>query len=171
MNNYQDDMTLGEIGENDLEMTEDAIKNANKYTFDTKNKAMLFIKHCMDCTLKHVGIVVNVPKSKFAQIMYEHTLNKQMKDAGVEIETRRHYKGKDIWRNGIYIQKDGVLVAFISNVLANVKESYSKDAMKLVRSSVGYFVITNSRTDNIKRVYGGENGKPKALILPPSSRN
>jgi hypothetical protein len=151
----QDKLTLDEIADNDLEMVKDAITNANKYPFGRDiRKAKLFIRHCLNCTLKHLGITVTVPKNQFAKKRYEKILDEQMAKARVKIENRKKYAGNDVWRNGIYIYKDDVLVSFISNVLGDVKEEYSKDTMKLPKRSFGgLFVITNARTDNINRIY------------------
>jgi hypothetical protein len=168
MNNYTDKMTLSEIGENDVEMVKDAIKNANKYSFGTnKAKAQAFIKHCLDCTLKHLGFIVTLPKGKFAQKIYANNFINQMENSGVKIETRKNYTGKDYWRRGIYIYKDDVLVAFISSVFGNVREEYSKQTLKLKRKSMELFVITNAHTDNIQKVYGG--GAKLEALVPPSN--
>jgi hypothetical protein len=48
MNDYRNDMTLGDIKDNDTDMLEDAIKGAKRYTFDNVLKAKRFVKHCLD---------------------------------------------------------------------------------------------------------------------------
>jgi hypothetical protein len=169
-------MTLGEIGENDLAMVEDAIKNANKHIFPTKIHARDFIRQCMDATLNHVGIkVINPPKPGQDSTVFEKWWNEQLKEKNVKIETRKKYQDENMWRNGIYIFKDNVLVAFISNVF--MKGTFRaghgetmKEKLKTTSHTEGFFVITNALTDNTQRVYGGSS-KPKSLILPPSSRN
>lgn len=154
MSNYTDEMTLDEISDNDLAMVKDAIKNANKYSFGkNKQQAMAFFKHCMDITLKRCEITVNPPKGTYARELYEKVLDKQMAEGGILIEHRNKYRANDMWRNGLYVFKNGELVAFISNVLLDVKESYSKETFKLSKRSIGYFVITNAKTDQTQRIY------------------
>jgi hypothetical protein len=156
VSDYRDNLTLDEIGANDIEMTKDAIKNANKYEFgNNKKKAADFTKHCMKCTLNHLGVSPGVPpKDQLGRLRFAKRADQMMKKAGVVIEQRKDYDGNDMWRRGIYIYKNGELAAFISNIFADVKESYSKETLKLVGRSNGFFVITNARTDNIDRVYG-----------------
>jgi hypothetical protein len=161
-------MTLGEIGENDLEMTKDAIKNANKYSFgNNQQKAVLFVRHCIDTTLKRCGIKVSPPKNSFARKLYEKKLDWEMKQAGVVIEKRNKYKGADEWRNGLYITKDGVLVSFISDVMHVTKGKFKKSKMRVVRKSFGYIVITNARTDNISRIYTPTHAEKVTALKPP----
>jgi hypothetical protein len=40
-------------------------------------------------------------------------------DQRIRIENRdNHYRGVDVWRNGVYIYRDDVLVSFVSKPLA-----------------------------------------------------
>lgn len=154
MGNYTDNMTLDEIKDNDLAMVEHAIKNAHRYRFTNQQKAMLFIRHCMDTTLKRLGVNVSPPKDNAARMLYARTLDKEMKDKDIQIENRSKYRGNDLWRNGIYIFKNGELAAFISNVMGNMREAYSSKTMKLSSKRLTeIYVITNARTDLIQRVY------------------
>jgi hypothetical protein len=164
MTDYRDNLTLGEIGENDLEMVKDAIKNANKYSFKNKQSAMLFIRHCMDCTLLHLGITPPKPtKNQFANKRQAQILDQAMKKANVKIEGRNNYHGNDMWRRGIYIYKDGVLVAFISNVMGTMREEYGKGKMTLISKGLTeMYVVTNARNDVMGRVYGP--GKKKSSL-------
>jgi len=172
MANYTDNLTLDEIGENDLEMAKDAIKNANKYSFGSHmKKSVLFVKHCLDTTLKHLGITVNPPKDKSSRKMYAHILDKQLEEKNIKIEHRKKYVGKEIWRNGLYISQDDVLVAFISDVIRVSQERLTKDKLRLLKESVGYYVVTNARTDNVKRIYTPNPIKKVESLIPPSLKN
>jgi hypothetical protein len=172
MSNYQDNLTLDEIGENDLEMAKDAIKKAKQYNFGRNpKKAVLFIKNCMDVALKHLGIDVEIPKGKHAKKMYGNILDRKMKDAGVKIEHRNNYFGNDIWRNGLYIYKDDVLASFISDVLRVSKDISTKDKLRLKNLSTGFCVVTNARTDNFKRIYTPGKIKEVQMIVPSSKKN
>ena len=76
-----------------------------------------------------------------------------MREKCIEIEMRRNYKSNDAWRNGMYITQKGELVAFISNVLAMGHTELSRDMLKIANQTMGYFVVTNARTDNTQRIY------------------
>ena len=176
MKDYRDDMTLGDIKINDTDMLEDAIKGAKKYTFDNLLQAKMFVKHCVDITYKRHGIQVNVPRirNEFTMLRFEKELKKMFDKANVVTETRgrNHYRGNDTWKRGIYIFKDGVLSAFISNPFMHVQAKYFKDPMGMPQTKTkGYYVFTNARVDDIQRVYGPVNQKEQKLILPPSGCN
>lgn len=141
MSDYRDNMTLDEIAANDLEMTKEAIKNANKYSFNDPKKAVQFIGVCIKNTLKHLGI------KNFEKMNY-NMLKRVQKTNKIKIEKRMHYKGDDEWRCGIYIYKAGELVAFISDVL---KPYQSPILLHPVKKEC--YVITNARVDLTQRIF------------------
>jgi len=108
---YRDNMTLDEMGANDIEMAKDAIKKAKRYKFFTAIKAVHFMQRCIIDTLAYLGIKGITPNThpKVAQRM--------MDSRQIVIETRTRYEGEDVWRNGTYIYKKGELVTFISEVM------------------------------------------------------
>lgn len=151
---YTKNMTIDEIQENDLEMTRDAIKNANKYHFGSNKIAALhFIKKAMDNTLRFLGVVVSVPNSPAARLRYEKGLDKMLNDKQIRIENRTQYRGQDAWRCGLYIYQRDELVAFVSTVLTERRDSVNPITMKIVKSDIGYMVITNARMDEGKRIW------------------
>jgi hypothetical protein len=105
---YADDLTIDEIAYNDMQMTLDVIKNANRYHFgQDMRKAVLFVRECIDKTLRHLGIHINRPKTAAAQEEYAKRMDKAMADKLIRIEHRNNYRGPDTWRCGIYIyQRD-----------------------------------------------------------------
>lgn len=151
---FADKITLAEVAENDLNMVKDAIKNANRYHFGhDMRKAIIFVRVCVDATMKRLGIVINPPKSADAQKLYADALDKEMADKQVRIETRNKYQGSDIWRNGIYIYQRDELVAFISDVLTTRRTEMEPGTLKITKESIGYMVVTNARLDDTKRIY------------------
>jgi len=151
---YQDNMTLDEIAENDLEMSMDAIKDANKYGFgNNREKAFLFVRHCMDNTLRRLGIFMRVPKTEEARKEYAKKLDRVMTEKKIRIENRNRYTGADIWRCGIYIYRNDELVAFISDILTENRTEVDPVTMKLMKQDIGCFVITNARVDNDRRIF------------------
>jgi hypothetical protein len=173
MKDYRDDMTLGDIKSNDTDMLNDAIKGAKRYTFDNILKAKIFVKHCLDITLKRHGIKVNPPRTKnmFVMRRYEQELKKEFDKAKVEIESRghNHYQGADVWKRGIYVFCNGELSAFISNPFKHIQEKHFQNRMMLPESKVvGFYVITNARIDTTQRVYGPVKQNDSKIIVPPS---
>ena len=155
---YQKSMTLDEIAENDVAMTEDAIKNANRYRFGLdQKKAVLFIRICLDKTLKHLGMTSPQPPpncfSPAARARFAAKLDKEMRDKQILIEHRNNYKGSDVWRCGLYIYKRDELVAFISDVLTERRTEADPISMKILREDTGFMVITNARVDDGKRIF------------------
>lgn len=153
---YADDLTLDEIRDNDIEMVRDAIKNANRYHFGRDmQKASLFVRDCMDRTLKRLGIKVQLPASRTKESLAEYAkrLDKEMHDKQVKIETRRNYTGNDQWRCGVYIYQRDELVAFISDIFTTRRTEFNKETLKITGESVGIVVITNARTDDSKRIF------------------
>ncbi len=151
---YADKLTLDESASNDIEMVKDAIKNAKKYSFgNDKRKAQIFVKTCLDITLKRLGIKVEPPTSREAQIKYAQWLDKAMADRQVRIEHRSKYRGNDMWRRGIYVYQRDELVAFISDILTHRRTEFDPLTMKVGRESVGLVVITNARTEDTKRIF------------------
>lgn len=158
MSNYTDKMTLDEIKDNDLAMVEDAIKNAKRYSFGrNKFQALEFTRHCMNTTLASLGIRDSRPKgvamNPVAETKFAEELDRKMREKDILIEQRRNYLGNDTWRNGMYIYQRGVLVAFISNVLAMGHTELSRDKLKIAKQTAGLFVITNAKTDQTQRIY------------------
>ncbi len=155
---YTDKLTLDEIAENDMQMLRDAIKNASKYTFgmDMK-KAILFVRDCIDRTLKSLGITSPQPppncNSKAARARLAAKIDKEMADRQVKIEYRNKYTGADQWRCGVYIYQRDELVAFISDVFTTRRTEFDPVNMKITGEKVGYMVVTNARTDDSKRIF------------------
>jgi hypothetical protein len=153
---YADDLTLDEIRDNDIAMVADAIKNANRYHFGRDmQKASLFVRDCMDRTLKRCGIKVQLPASRTKEALAEYAkrLDKEMHDKQVKIETRRNYTGNDQWRCGVYIYQRDELVAFISDIFTTRRTEFNRETLKITGESVGIVVITNARTDDSKRIF------------------
>lgn len=151
---FADVMTLEEIGENDVEMVKDAIKNAKKYRFGTdKMKAIRFVHTCMDNTLRFLGVVVSVPDSRDAKDRYAAKLDRIMEEKRIRIENRNRYRGSDQWRCGIYVYQRDELVAFISDVFTERRTNADPITMKIVREDVGFMVITNARMDDTQRIW------------------
>lgn len=155
---YADDLTLDEIAANDLEMTRDAIKNANKYSFgpDAK-KAALFVRSCLERTFIHLGMTSPRPpencNSGPARLRHAAKLDKEMREKQVRVEHRNKYTGNDTWRCGIYVYQRDELVAFISDVLMQRRTEMDPISQKIGREQVGYIVVTNARLDDTKRIF------------------
>lgn len=151
---FADVMTLDEIGENDVEMVKDAIKNAKKYRFGTdKMKAIRFVHTCLDNTLRFLGVVVSVPNSHEARERYAAKLDRIMEEKQIRIENRPYYRGADQWRCGIYIYQRDELVAFISDVFTERRTEADPVSMKITKEDVGFMVITNARQDDTQRIW------------------
>lgn len=130
---YQDNMILDEIGENDAEMHKDAIKNAKRYRFKSKQEAARFIGYVLDKTMLWCGVMV-VPG------MDPKMVDRQLAVQNVIVEPRNKYKGENIWRKGLYIYKDDVIAAFIS--LPRFGSPGSKLALD---QHPAWWVITNGK--------------------------
>ena len=138
---YQDNMTLDEIAANDLEMAKDAIKNAKKFTFYNPRAAIRFTGECVKATLIRMGL------PNFEKIP-QKLLKKIQKEKKIKVEHRARYQGENFWRNGIYIYKDDILVAFISEVLVpNQKPRLISLPGRPTLGQQEYHVITNARTE------------------------
>lgn len=136
---YLDNYTLDEIAANDLEMLRDAIKNAYKYKFYDLKKAMKFVGACVRETLIALGLpnFERIPKKLLAKIQ------KQKK---IRVEHRTRYKGENLWRCGIYIYKDDVLVAFISEIMVPEKnQSLISIPFAPINNRQEFHVITNAK--------------------------
>ncbi|MHC4417212.1 MAG: hypothetical protein ACYSU6_01355 [Planctomycetota bacterium] len=133
---YRDDMTLSEMAENDAYMVEERIKGASSYFFISMSQALKFVHACMKKTLDRLGVKVR-PDSE------PRFVDRMLKNRKVQVEHRNKYKGVDGWRNGIYIYKDGELIAFISTVLKRHKEG--KVDMLIPREHMEFIVITNAK--------------------------
>ncbi len=157
MKDYRDNMYLKDIASNDMEMTKDAIKNAKPYGFGSNRaKAIEFTRHCMNMTLKKLGIVDNRPAGglgKEALVRFARRLDRKMHKKKIEIEQREKYSASDIWRNGIYIYQNGELVAFISNVLGMGGSEISHSQLRITRNVMELFVITNADLNTTQRIY------------------
>ena len=140
---YQDNMTLDEIASYDLEMTKDAIKNANKISFHDNRSAQLFVMACIKATLRSLGL------PDFEKTPVED-LDRLQAERNIKIEHRKRYRGEDEWRSGIYIYKDDVLVSFISEVQApKIKSPIILLPGSASKGNDKWAVITN-----VKRLYG-----------------
>ena len=151
---FADKLTLDEVAENDLEMTLEAIKGANKFHFgNNMQKAVLFVRSCLDNTLRYLGIVISLPQSKEARERYAKKLDKLMEEKQIRIESRNKYRGQDQWRCGIYVYCRDELAAFISDVFTERRDHVDPISMKISKSDIGYMVITNTRTDSGQRIF------------------
>jgi len=134
MTDYRDKLTLDEMGENDLAMTEDAAEKSVKKHFYTKSEAIKYQAACVKQAIESTGVRILPgmgPKQAGAQLKWHN----------VQIETRRKYKGDDVWRCGVYIYKKGELIAFVSQAF------YSKDSRTengvIIGNTMPYYVRTN----------------------------
>ncbi len=177
---FADKLTLDEIAEKDLEMTKDAIKNANKYNFGTDaKKAVIFIRECVAKTMKWVGVTTPLQRppncnSREARARHAARLDKEMKDMQVVIEHRNNYRGSDTWRCGLYIYQRDELVAFISDVLTRRRTEVDPISMKIGKETIGYIVITNARLEDTRRFFDMGAGMPKTeggILLPVSAQS
>jgi len=139
---YQDSMTLGEIGKNDLAMAEDAVDSAKQYKFGNNlAKAMRFMAACVDASLHYCGVHVPLIADSVAE--RANALDRQMNTKGVKVERRKHHKGGEGWRNGIYIYKDDVVVAFISEPVAVRPTTH----LVIGVGKPEYAVVTNAKVE------------------------
>lgn len=139
---YIDNLTLAEMGENDRDMAESALKESKQYKFgQSLAKATRFMAACVDASLHYCG--VHVPLIAGSTEIRARSLDKQMNVQGVKVERRKHHKGSDAWRNGLYIYKDDVVVAFISEPVA------VRAASRLIigAGAPEYAVYTNAKVD------------------------
>lgn len=133
---YRDDMTLSEIAENDTYMVEETIRNADRFFFYSLVSAQRFVGACMKNTMDYIGV-------KIRPNMHEKMVDRLLKSHKVQVEHRNKYQDEDAWRNGIYIYKNGELVAFISTVLE--RDPYGKINVNIPHEHARYVVITNAR--------------------------
>jgi len=155
---YTDKLTLDEIASNDMEMTLDAIKNANRYNFGSDmKKAVLFVRHCLDATFRRLGMTSPQPPTNCISpkpvARHAAKLDKEMTEKQIRVEHRNKYRGSDMWRCGIYIYQRDELVAFVSDVLTKRRTEVNPLTMKIGNESIGYMVITNTQLDETKRIY------------------
>ena len=104
---FTDKLTLGELKDLDRDMTKDAIKGAFRYSFKSIDTALRFVGECLSKSLEYVGL---------KEIPDQDPVSTHYVSGPVRVEDRgSHYKGADEWRNGFYVYKDDVLVAFIGH--------------------------------------------------------
>ncbi len=178
---YADKLTLDEISENDLEMTKDAIKNANKYHFGhDMQRAAIFIRECLALTLKRLGVKVpvapppNLIGSQEGRARHVANLDKALHKNQIRIEHRNQYVGRMIWRCGIYVYQRDELVCFISDVLTERRQQFApgiKELMKIGDETFDLLVITNARMDETQRIYdmGAKTHKTDAGLIVPKA--
>src|SRR4030067_2553349 len=140
---YQDHMTLGEIAEYDMEMTKDAIKNAKEYRFDSPKKAIMFLGESVKNTMAFLGVPPPYNINSHAHNVFDDLQTKK----NIRIERRKRYEGAHLWRNGLYIYQDDVLVAFIGEPLVGG----APPLMPFTRP--GFVVVTNARGDLTSKFY------------------
>lgn len=145
---YRDDMTLSEMAENDAYMQAVAIKDAQAYYFINIQEALNFLHKCTKRTMDHIGVKIR-PDSD------PRFVDKMLANKKVQVEHRKKYQDDDAWRNGIYIYKDGEMVAFISTVLKRHREGRIK--MSIPKQHMEYIIITNARKS--KKMYFDMKGK------------
>ena len=135
MTDYRDNMTLGEMADNDLEMAKVNIKNAKRVRFFKPETAFAFQADCVKATLDRLGLDISpLTHPKIAQ--------RRMDAKNVRVETREKYKGENQWRCGIYIYQNGELVTFVSSVFLD--ESGDKSPFEVNREDE-WFVYTNAK--------------------------
>lgn len=167
---YQKNMTLDEIAANDIEMTKDAIKNANKYHFgNDMQKAVNFIREALAKTLVHLGVPHPAPPSNCnspeAKLRHAAKIDKAFREKQIKIEHRNQYKGVDMWRCGLYVYQRDELVTFISDVLTQRRTEVDPISMKIGRETQGYLVITNARLEDTKRIFLMPKKMPKNMSI------
>ena len=137
MTDYKGDQTIGnmtldEVAANDAEMVADIIKHSKRYAFHTQDKAAAFVMACIGAALQYLGVPVS-------HGMDERFLDRIQETKQIRIETRERYEGAEDWKNGLYIYKKDILVAFISAIIAPVKTKFV-----LTRNRSSYWaVVTN----------------------------
>lgn len=154
MKTYQDDLTLDEIKANDLEMHEHAIKDAKYYNFSTLQGCVRFMGEATKKVMDSCGVKVLPPlngKSRAAQKLRSNALERAMKHNGVVVERRKHYKGEDTWKNGLYITKHDTLVAYISEPMTvkDNPDAIIKSPVEGFKPELSFGIITNAKMDVI----------------------
>jgi hypothetical protein len=137
MSDYKGDQTIGEmtldeVSENDQAMMDDAIKNSNRFAFESPEKAVRFVGGCIGATLIHLGIPL-------AHKMDPKMLDTVQESRGIVIEKRQYPPDQDVWKSGIYIYKKDILAAFISEIFVPKKSGV------LVNPENVWMVITNAK--------------------------
>ena len=132
---YQDNMILSEIHDYDNEMVNVAIKGAKKYHFGQDfQKSVEFMGTATKATMMYLGINVTPDMS-------ENDVERLFDKKEIKIEQRKHYRHNDVWRNGIYVYKKDVLVAFVSQPLAETPSNLS------IYQDPSFTVVTNAKVD------------------------
>lgn len=132
---YRDHLTLDENESNDNEMAKYAVKNAKRYFFTTPVKAQAFMGKCIQMTLIRCGLIIEPG-------MPADLVQGRMEANKIQIENRNGlYHGDDIWKSGLYIFKEGELVAFVSLPMQEQPSQFAIDRTPKI------FVITNAVID------------------------
>ena len=137
MSDYRDQMTLEEVALNDREMVKDAIKNCKRYRFYSAKEANVFLFTTLDSTLKWLGV-------DFDDRPPAHVVANRLKAAGIQIEDRTEYRGDhNKWRNGVYVYKNGELVAFVSKIYKEVPSKF------VINQRETFNVFTNGKINQV----------------------
>lgn len=114
VSDYRDKLTFDEVILNDEEMAKYAVKNSEPKEFRLEEMAKMYRRVCVKMTLERCGVtyIKGMPPDRY---------QKKMDAAKIVVENREKdpwgrpfYKGENAWRNGVYVFKNGELVAFIS---------------------------------------------------------
>ena len=137
MNDYDGDQTIGQMtieesALNDADMFNQMEKDFKKFTFRTTAEAVKFVGRCVGESLEYLGV-------HHAEKIHPQFLDTIQNVQGIRIETRDHYRGKDLWRNGIYLYKQDIMVRFISSILTD------KHKLVIYPGTDHFYIITNCR--------------------------
>ena len=155
---YKDKMTLDEIAEDHENQVKDTIRNAKRYNFGDAHQAMIFVGMTLRRVAEHLGLKnpkdIQKVSEIFAKVAYSIMVglyDDQLYELGhnVKIEWRqRRALALDLWRCGMYVYKDDVLAAFISDPFKEM-------------NTPRFFVVTNAKLDDTKKFY----------VVPVSNNN
>jgi len=140
---YQDNMTLDDIHDYDNEMVDVAIKGAKKFNFREMQPCVKFMGIAMDATMKYLGIELpgESSDSKMDKSLRAMSIDGIFNREEIRIERRRHYRGHEKWRNGLYIYKKDVLVSYISEPMIDKPNLFVMD------QHTSYSIVTNAKVD------------------------
>ena len=123
-----DNRTLDEIGQDDIGMLRDLLKDAKEYWFNDEIKCRNFIGKCVFGTLEKCGIRID-------EKTHEKIVDRLLEIHNVRVENRT-YDAPDEWRSGQYIYKKDQLVAFVSLPCLKKKSVISVYPSLMVRTNI-----------------------------------
>ena len=110
---YRNNMTLGEIAENDMAMFQDRFKKTKRHIFPDSKSALFFAGQCLLKTLAKLGIDI--------AILSPADVDEKIKKYNVVVENRNYSDDGEPgteYSTGTYVYNNGELVDFISMPLA-----------------------------------------------------